>query len=245
MSACAACQGRSYITWSEWTANCPNVSSGFPEQLPTGLHVPGWAYLDPRPSGTFDQIRAQQNINLTESVFPPPATSSKVVSTSTKHQKPTSTTHHSSAASHNLTLTSSFTTASSTSTPESASASEPPDSRHANAIGGIAVGAAFVGLVLISTIIWLVHSRASKEKSRGDRLGSFVGEKDPEADYLEPGTPRIVVEAPEDATPVIQAQHEMHRYIEATAPPDSPSSSSFANTSLTSRSTSDPRKPDS
>ncbi|KAF8201562.1 hypothetical protein BJ912DRAFT_506116 [Pholiota molesta] len=47
MSACGACQGRTYLSWSVWSANCAMVyTDTYPEPIPSGVSVPGWAYLD-------------------------------------------------------------------------------------------------------------------------------------------------------------------------------------------------------
>lgn len=243
MSACAACQGRSYIAWSEWTANCPNVSLSFPEQLPTGLHVPGWAYLDPRPSDNFDQIRAQHNTNLTESLFPLPTTSAE--RTNSKSVKPASatTTRHSSTSNQSRTSsfeTNSTTIPSSTNAPDSA-ASSSGNTHRANTIGGIAVGVAFMVLIVISAVTWFAHSRSTRRRM-GMRLESPIEEKhntqNPER------APHIIVEAPEDhSSSNNQTQHQMQRYIEATVPARSSSSLFSAFSSLSSRKTSDPPIP--
>lgn len=49
VSACAACQGQRFISWSQWIANCTtsNVSiATYPLRLPTSVQVPSWAYLN-------------------------------------------------------------------------------------------------------------------------------------------------------------------------------------------------------
>ncbi|KAF8465590.1 hypothetical protein DFH94DRAFT_354245 [Russula ochroleuca] len=47
-SACGACQGQEWITWSEWVTNCTKVlpPSSFPNPVPSGIRVPHWALLD-------------------------------------------------------------------------------------------------------------------------------------------------------------------------------------------------------
>ncbi|KAG8722164.1 hypothetical protein FRC08_006278 [Ceratobasidium sp. 394] len=62
MSACAACQGASYITWGEWTANCPSgfINNGsFPFPVPSDTTVPQWAMKVIDPSTSFDIGAAQ------------------------------------------------------------------------------------------------------------------------------------------------------------------------------------------
>lgn len=49
LSACAACQEGSWITYPAWITNCTSVSAAgtFSEPIPIGSRVPNWAYLDP------------------------------------------------------------------------------------------------------------------------------------------------------------------------------------------------------
>ncbi|KAF8465585.1 hypothetical protein DFH94DRAFT_782747 [Russula ochroleuca] len=48
ISACDACQGAQWITWSEYMFNCTKVlpPSSFPNPIPSGTRVPQWALLD-------------------------------------------------------------------------------------------------------------------------------------------------------------------------------------------------------
>ncbi|KAL5529756.1 hypothetical protein ACEPAG_5741 [Sanghuangporus baumii] len=59
MGACSTCQNATIITWSAWSANCPEVfAQAFPQDIPQDTAVPGWAY-DPIPNnGTFDVNQA-------------------------------------------------------------------------------------------------------------------------------------------------------------------------------------------
>ncbi|KAF9443884.1 hypothetical protein P691DRAFT_712638 [Macrolepiota fuliginosa MF-IS2] len=219
MSACAACQGREYIAWSQWTANCPSVSEGFPEALPTGLHVPGWAYLDPRPSDTFDQLRAQKSINLTESVILPAPTSTSNSVRPTKKLSATSSSKGLVSSTHvSSTMSSSPTPAPSSST---ANQSSVPNSHHANMIGGIAIGASVAGLGILGVILWLLHLRIVKKEEQGVRLVSPVDTEPPQLD-LEQG-PRVIIEEFDEKED--QTHEHMQRYIRATVPAHSPSSS--------------------
>ncbi|GLB34837.1 putative expressed protein [Lyophyllum shimeji] len=64
ISACAACQGREYIRWSEYNANCSKVYTGvFPRSIPSGTRVPHWAYLNPTADDTFN-ITAAQDVSV-------------------------------------------------------------------------------------------------------------------------------------------------------------------------------------
>ncbi|KAL5511096.1 hypothetical protein ACEPAH_4311 [Sanghuangporus vaninii] len=59
MGACSTCQNATIITWSAWSANCPEVFvQSYPQDIPQDTAVPGWAY-DPIPNnGTFDVNQA-------------------------------------------------------------------------------------------------------------------------------------------------------------------------------------------
>ncbi|KAF8921098.1 hypothetical protein CPB85DRAFT_304848 [Mucidula mucida] len=60
LSACAQCQNRTVTLWSEWSTNCVGAShEKFEEAIPSGVLVPGWAYLDVETSDTFDAAKAQ------------------------------------------------------------------------------------------------------------------------------------------------------------------------------------------
>ncbi|KAE9410441.1 hypothetical protein BT96DRAFT_376167 [Gymnopus androsaceus JB14] len=84
MSACALCQNRTIITWSEWATNCFPVFTGYPKPIPAGLHVPAYAYLDVESQDTFDATAAQQDANATESTaLPSSSTTLAATSTST------------------------------------------------------------------------------------------------------------------------------------------------------------------
>ncbi|KAN0140943.1 hypothetical protein V8E53_001387 [Lactarius tabidus] len=50
ISACDACQGASWILYSEWSFNCTDSAKAapgtFPEPVPDGTRIPKWAYID-------------------------------------------------------------------------------------------------------------------------------------------------------------------------------------------------------
>jgi len=50
LSACGACQGSTWITWSQWSFNCSDIyepsDNTYPDTIPNGTCVPHWAYLD-------------------------------------------------------------------------------------------------------------------------------------------------------------------------------------------------------
>ncbi|KDR73490.1 hypothetical protein GALMADRAFT_227940 [Galerina marginata CBS 339.88] len=157
MSACGACQGRTYLSWSVWSANCPTVSlSSFPELIPTGVAVPGWAYLDVKANDNFDQSLAKQDANLTESTAIPSPTSSVVKSTAAK-----------SSSSTVVKSTSGFTTATATTSilpsPSASSAGDSSSSasriKKENAIGGGIVGGLVGLMVICGLFFWYIQRR--------------------------------------------------------------------------------------
>jgi len=154
LSECGLCQERTITMWSLWEVNCDSVSiSSFPMPIPAGLHVPGWAYLDPETSGDmFDESLAFADANLTESTaIPQPSkTSSSTV--------PTSST--SSAAAQP-------TVASDT------SGSSPVNQKRANAIGGGIVGG-FAALLLVGSLVFCLYRRRKVAKENGKMLNSPV-----------------------------------------------------------------------
>ncbi|KAH8989181.1 hypothetical protein EDB86DRAFT_2944333 [Lactarius hatsudake] len=48
ISACDACQGASWTTYSTWSFNCTTIATPgtFPEPVPAGTRVPKWAYIN-------------------------------------------------------------------------------------------------------------------------------------------------------------------------------------------------------
>ncbi|CAK5277655.1 unnamed protein product [Mycena citricolor] len=76
ISACGACQNRTYTSWTNWTLNCATIQVGtFLEPVPSQVVVPAWAYLNvTRSNNTFDPAAAF--VNATES-----ETSSSLAST--------------------------------------------------------------------------------------------------------------------------------------------------------------------
>jgi len=60
VSACAACQGSTWVLWSGWSVNCSNVwPSTYPNPIPGGTRVPHWAYLDVVVSDSWNITAAQ------------------------------------------------------------------------------------------------------------------------------------------------------------------------------------------
>jgi hypothetical protein len=151
MSACGACQGRTYLSWSSWSANCPNVSIGvFPTNLPAGILVPAWAYENVTAGDTFDQTFARDHANATESSATLPA-STPAATTMSSHR--ISSTTSSSADVRTTVNSQTVADPSSTASPKSSLA-------HANAVGAGAVVGCLAGLVLVGVVAyWLLRRR--------------------------------------------------------------------------------------
>ncbi|KAF7338141.1 hypothetical protein MVEN_02038900 [Mycena venus] len=154
LSECGLCQDRTITMWSLWETNCASVSVGsFPMPIPAGLHVPGWAYLNPETSSDmFNESLAQANANITESTaLPQPSkTSSATV--------PTSST---SSAAAQPTIAS------------DSSVSSPVNQKRSNAIGGGVVGG-FAALILVSSLAVWIYRRRRNAKDKGAILNSPV-----------------------------------------------------------------------
>lgn len=166
MSACGACQGRSYLSWSVWSANCPMVYVGsYLEPIPTGVAVPGWAYLDVEANDNFDQSLAKQDANLTESTAIPSPTSS--VAKTSSSQKSSSTISKSSTISSTITSITSSPSASAAD-----SSSSPAKVKQENAIGGGVVGGLAGLLLLCGALYWYIYHRRRRTARIGEHLPS-------------------------------------------------------------------------
>ncbi|KAF5330579.1 hypothetical protein D9619_005903 [Psilocybe cf. subviscida] len=157
MSACGACQGRTYLSWSVWSANCPMVSiNSYPEPIPAGVAVPGWAYLDVKATDNFDQSTAKDNANITESTAIPvqPSTTSSLA-------------HSTVPAS----LTSALPSSATISPTAAAATSQTSSPSNPNILGGSVVGGLF-GLGLIAGLALYIIRRRKQKAKRGLQLPS-------------------------------------------------------------------------
>ncbi|KAF8503279.1 hypothetical protein F5888DRAFT_970217 [Russula emetica] len=61
ISACDACQGGQWTSYSSWSYNCTSVATPgtFPDSIPAVTRVPYWAYLNPTGSGYWNESLAQ------------------------------------------------------------------------------------------------------------------------------------------------------------------------------------------
>ncbi|KAF8316466.1 uncharacterized protein EI90DRAFT_3021551 [Cantharellus anzutake] len=66
MSACGACQNRTFISYPAWTIDCTNISTKEgvynPSLIPSGTLVPRWAYLKPSSYGGLFNIEIAKQI---------------------------------------------------------------------------------------------------------------------------------------------------------------------------------------
>ncbi|KAJ3783929.1 hypothetical protein GGU10DRAFT_359575 [Lentinula aff. detonsa] len=84
LSACGACQGGSFITWSAYIQNCSSIyPTIFPENIPSGTKVPRWAYQNVTAEDDFNPTEAQAVGDAPESTGTAPPTGSTSVSTPT------------------------------------------------------------------------------------------------------------------------------------------------------------------
>ncbi|KAI0321647.1 hypothetical protein OF83DRAFT_1098441 [Amylostereum chailletii] len=60
ISACSACQSRSWVPWDTWSGNCSNVASigQFPVTIPSETRVPHWALQNVTQTGIWDSQTA-------------------------------------------------------------------------------------------------------------------------------------------------------------------------------------------
>jgi len=62
VSACGACQGGSWIAWSQWGQNCSvalTTLGSLPVDVPVGTAIPAWAYQNVGRNDTFNLTIAQ------------------------------------------------------------------------------------------------------------------------------------------------------------------------------------------
>ncbi|KAF7323143.1 hypothetical protein HMN09_00094600 [Mycena chlorophos] len=159
-SECALCQEESFISWDVWEINCVNVTrNAFPEPLPAGLQVQGWAYLPLDNSDNFNETQAFANANLTGSSAP---------SVSQPSKTPTA-----SAASVSSHSTSASATASAPATTPASDASSAAASKQkrANAVGGGIIGA-LAAVALFGGLAFYLHRRRHIAQTQGAILRS-------------------------------------------------------------------------
>lgn len=62
MEACGYCQGARIGDWKLWITNCPAsyISDQYTLPVPPQTVIPPWAFLDPKPAGSWDPAVARQ-----------------------------------------------------------------------------------------------------------------------------------------------------------------------------------------
>ncbi|KAJ6597077.1 hypothetical protein DFH09DRAFT_111023 [Mycena vulgaris] len=150
LAECGLCQNRTATMWSIFETNCAKVSIGsFPEPIPAGLHVPGWAYLDVKANDMFNEALAEANANITESTAIPqpsqtPSASVSVTSASAVPQ---------------------------TTAPSVSSDVSLVNQARSNAIGGGVVGGLILLALLCGLAFW-VYRRRTTARADGEILDS-------------------------------------------------------------------------
>jgi len=105
ISACDACQGETWIPYTEWTFNCSTVAppQSFPNPVPVGTRVPNWAYINSTIGGNWNMSLAESvgdspEVTGSVSVFPisTSGASQSTQTLSSVSSSPTSTSHSSS-----------------------------------------------------------------------------------------------------------------------------------------------------
>ncbi|KAF8340258.1 uncharacterized protein EI90DRAFT_3034883, partial [Cantharellus anzutake] len=166
MSACAACQNRTYITYPNWGANCSSIAivegEYRPSLIPPGTLVPNWAYIKP---SIYNEIF---NIDAAQGVGDKPESSQVFSSTGT-------------TSSTSFTVSTVTTSASTDTYPTIVTTTATNNgggggrSSNTGAIVGGVVGGV-VGLALVAVLAMLVFKRSS---SGGDPAGYPQGLSQP------------------------------------------------------------------
>jgi len=155
ISACDACQGAVWTSWSEYSSNCTKTlpPSSFPNPVPSGTRVPQWALIDITSGNNWS---SNQSYAVGDSPEQAPGallgTSGATVSTSGTRSGATSGTRG--GATSSLSSESSST----------ANPTPPPSSKSSSNMGVI-VGGAVGGVVVISlaaiAIVFFLRRRSS------------------------------------------------------------------------------------
>jgi hypothetical protein len=179
ISACADCQGAFYSTWADWAVNCTGTRflSSFPEAIPAGTAVPHWAYLDIVGTGRYSPLAAQQDVGV-ESAASTRTTAART-STSTRIV-PTTTTA--------ITATS----GDEPSTTPISSSNDSSSKKKTNIgpiVGGVVGGVAVIALI-VGIVLFAIRSRKSHAAPSAAYLDSKVpplATPPPMGQYAQPG----------------------------------------------------------
>ncbi|KAF8465589.1 hypothetical protein DFH94DRAFT_354171 [Russula ochroleuca] len=165
-SACGACQGQKWITWSEWVTNCTKIlpPSSFPNTVPSGTSVPYWVVLNVTSENFWDFNKAFALGDLPE--FGPGWTlspSSVSVTPTSSSLSPTSRSSSLSPTSSSLSPTSSRISPTRSPTPSPAGGN---GSKHAAAIAGAVIGGAAAIAAAVFAIFY-IRRRSQASVSAG------------------------------------------------------------------------------
>ncbi|KAI0256989.1 hypothetical protein BJV78DRAFT_1150861 [Lactifluus subvellereus] len=146
ISACDACQGDSWTTYSAWSYNCTTQAPAgtFPEPIPAGTRVPNWAYLNPVPGDSWNISTA-----LLAGDSPEVTGSASTIQTLTRASQTTVTP-----------------------TSASSSPSSSKSSQNTGAIAGGVVGGAVGAAMVAGVVAWFVIRR---RRARSAPSAAFVG----------------------------------------------------------------------
>jgi len=190
VSACAACQGASWVLYSTWTYNCSSWSqpTTYSLAIPNGTRVPHWAYYDVAWNNNWNATAAQLSGDSPESTAGASSTDTSI---------PASTPGPSSTeATSMLPFGAGASSTEATSRPDSMAGVSPtvvqslsstPSLNHHSGKNSGAIAGALVGvLLLIGTIIWYLRrwrSRAERQPVQfpdgGVRIARAFGLPDP------------------------------------------------------------------
>ncbi|KAH9973126.1 hypothetical protein BGW80DRAFT_286690 [Lactifluus volemus] len=108
LSACGACQGGSWISWSDYIPNCTssNFATPYALAIPSGTSVPYWALINVTVKGTWDPDESRAVGDTPESgpgaVITTPASSPVLSSSAILSYSPTATSSSKSTGSSNV-----------------------------------------------------------------------------------------------------------------------------------------------
>jgi len=176
ISACGACQNRSYITLEAFDINCPQDKDSpdgvYPEAIDEDTRVPQWAFIKVADEGgIFDPGLASLAGDTPESTWVLSTTTSSISSTSSL---PSPTTSGSFVFIPTVTISGSDITITSTSSPTSTTthtSSGGGGSSNVGAISGGVVGGV-IGLLLLAILGALLYRKKMDRRGRDDEVGA-------------------------------------------------------------------------
>ncbi|KAF8341667.1 uncharacterized protein EI90DRAFT_3285711 [Cantharellus anzutake] len=167
VSACAACQNGTFISYPAWTVDCTNISTveGMyrPSLIPSGTLVPRWAYLKPSSYGGLFNIEIAKQIGdrpESSQMFSSSTTSSGAITTDS-----TPTTSKNSITTPSTTNTYPSTTTTIMTTTTTRSGGGGGSSNTGPIVGGAVGGVVGLGLVAVLAA-WVLKRWSGKPPSQ-------------------------------------------------------------------------------